>query len=68
MDDFIARASDREMAALYRAIAQVARATDVAGSGYRLLCNIGADGGQEVPHLHMHVFGGQRLGRMIQPT
>jgi diadenosine tetraphosphate (Ap4A) HIT family hydrolase len=33
--------------------------------GYRLLANIGAHGGQEVPHLHVHVFGGEPLGRMI---
>ena len=33
--------------------------------GYRLLANVGADGGQEVPHLHVHLFGGQKLGRMI---
>ena len=68
MEDFTARASDEEIAALHRATAHVARVTGVADTGYRYLCNIGAHGGQEVPHVHVHVFGGRPLGRMLQPT
>lgn len=64
-DDFSARGSDAEIAGFVRAIGAVARAKGLVESGYRLLANIGRDGGQEVPHLHVHLFGGEPLGRMI---
>lgn len=64
-DDFSANASEAEQAALLRAVGKIARDLGVAESGYRILSNIGADGGQEVPHLHIHIFGGRRLGRML---
>ena len=67
MEDFSQRASEREIAALVRAVGKVARGLGLAGSGYRILANHGPDSHQEVPHLHIHIFGGQRLGRMIQP-
>ena len=67
MEDFSQRASEREIAALVRAVGKVARDLGLAGSGYRILANHGPDSHQEVPHLHIHIFGGQRLGRMIQP-
>ena len=65
--DFSAQASDAEIAGLVRAVGTVARQLGVEDSGYRTLANHGADSGQEVPHLHIHLFGGQPLGRMIQP-
>ena len=64
-DDFSAKAPDEEIAGLVRAVGTVARAKGLVEPGYRLLANVGADGGQEVPHLHVHLFGGQKLGRMI---
>lgn len=64
-DDFSARASDAEIAGFVRAVGQVARDHDLAAPGYRLLANIGGDGGQEVPHLHVHLFGGRPLGPML---
>ncbi|HEU0045747.1 histidine triad nucleotide-binding protein [Sphingomonas sp.] len=64
-DDFSARASDAEIAGFIRAVGQVARAQGLARPGYRLLANTGPHGGQEVPHLHVHLFGGQPLGAMI---
>ena len=64
-DDFSANASDAEIAGFVRAVGTVARAKGLVEPGYRLLANVGADGGQEVPHLHVHIFGGQKLGRMI---
>ena len=64
-DDFSANASEAEQAALLRAVGKIARDLGVAESGYRILSNIGTDGGQEVPHLHIHIFGGRRLGRML---
>jgi diadenosine tetraphosphate (Ap4A) HIT family hydrolase len=67
MEDFSQRASEREIVALLRAVGKVARDLGLAGSGYRILANHGPHSHQEVPHLHVHIFGGQRLGRMIQP-
>jgi histidine triad (HIT) family protein len=64
-DDFSARASDAEIAGFVRAVGQVARAHDLVAPGYRLLANVGADGGQEVAHLHVHLFGGEPLGPML---
>lgn len=64
-DDFSANAPDDEIAGFVRAVGKVARAKGLVEPGYRLLANVGADGGQEVPHLHVHLFGGQKLGRMI---
>ena len=66
MDDFTARASADEIAALMRATGEIARAEGIAQSGYRVLSNCGANGGQEVPHLHLHLVGGRTLGRMLQ--
>ena len=67
MDDFSANASDAEQADFMRAVGAVARMEGIVENGYRVLSNIGRDGHQEVPHLHMHVFGGKNLGRMIKP-
>ena len=67
MDDFSANAPDAEQADFMRAVGAVARMEGVVENGYRVLSNIGRDGHQEVPHLHMHVFGGKNLGRMIKP-
>lgn len=63
--DFAARASDAEIAGFLRAVAETAKLLGVEDKGYRVLSNIGADAGQEVPHLHIHIFGGKRLGRMV---
>ncbi|MEM7441970.1 MAG: histidine triad nucleotide-binding protein [Pseudomonadota bacterium] len=64
-DDFSANASDVEIAALVRAVGKVARDEGVAEEGYRTLSNIGRNGHQEVPHLHIHLFGGRSLGAML---
>ena len=64
-DDFSEKASDEEIAGLVRAVGTVARAKGLVEPGYRLLANVGENGGQEVPHFHVHIFGGQKLGRMI---
>ena len=64
LDDFTARASDAEIAALVRAMGRIARQAGVAESGYRVVANTGPDSGQEVMHLHFHVFAGRRLGGM----
>ena len=66
MDDFSTDASPEEQADFIRTIGQVARQLGVAEDGYRLLANNGADANQEVPHLHVHIFAGRKLGRMLK--
>jgi histidine triad (HIT) family protein len=67
-DDFSANASDAEIAGFIRAVGHVARENNLVAPGYRLLANIGQHGGQEVPHLHVHLFGGQFMGPMLART
>jgi diadenosine tetraphosphate (Ap4A) HIT family hydrolase len=64
-DDFSARASDAEVAGLVRAVGKVARDAGLVKDGYRVLANVGRDSGQEVAHLHVHVFAGRPLGPML---
>ena len=64
-DDFSSRASAEEIAGFVRAVGHVAREQGLVAPGYRLLANVGAHGGQEVPHLHVHLFGGSPLGPML---
>ena len=64
-DDFSARAAMEEISGFVRAVGQVARENGLVEPGYRLLATLGGHGGQEVPHLHVHLFGGRPLGPMI---
>ena len=64
-DDFSARASDSEIAGFARAVGHVAREQGLVAPGYRLLANAGMNSGQEVPHLHVHIFAGRGLGPML---
>lgn len=64
-DDFTAKASDAEVAGFMRAVGQVAREAGLVAPGYRLLANTGGHGHQEVPHLHVHVFGGRQFREMV---
>ncbi|NCF10528.1 MAG: HIT domain-containing protein [Gammaproteobacteria bacterium] len=65
-DDFSAGAPDALIAGFWRAVGTVARELGVVEAGYRFLANTGADAHQEVPHFHVHIFGGRDLGRMIK--
>jgi histidine triad (HIT) family protein len=65
LDDFSQNASSEEIAALTRALGHIARQEDVAETGYRVLANTGPAAHQEVPHFHMHLFGGRDLGGML---
>ncbi len=65
IDDFNNKASDKEIVELSKAITHVANLTSPQGKGYRALTNIGSDGGQEVPHLHFHIFAGEKIGKMV---
>src|SRR4051794_9608123 len=64
-DDFSAGGSDAEIAGFVRAVGKVAREAGLVEPGYRLLANTGLNSGQEVPHLHVHIFGGRPLGPML---
>jgi diadenosine tetraphosphate (Ap4A) HIT family hydrolase len=64
-DDFTATASDDEITSFVRAVGHIAREQGLVEPGYRLLVNLGREGGQEIPHLHVHLFGGRPLGPMI---
>ena len=64
-DDFSERGSAEEIAGFVRAVGEVARAKNLVEPGYRILANVGRDSGQEVPHLHVHIFGGKGLGPML---
>ena len=66
MNDFSAEAKPEEIAALFRAVGKIAKEQGLDAAGYRVIANCGANGGQEVPHLHLHILGGRRLGRMVQ--
>ncbi|WP_114377415.1 histidine triad nucleotide-binding protein [Elioraea thermophila] len=63
--DFSANASDAEVAGFWRAVGRVAKELGLEASGYRVLTNMGRDAHQEVPHFHVHIFGGRSLGRML---
>ena len=69
LDDFNNRASDQEIVALSKAITEVSKILGIStdtGKGYRALTNLNEDGGQEVPHLHFHLFGGEKIGKMVE--
>ena len=69
LDDFSKRASEKEIAELIKGINIVAKKLGISvdeGDGYRVIANTGDNGGQEVPHLHFHLFGGEKVGRMVQ--
>ena len=69
LDDFNNRASDQEIVALSKAITEVSKILSIStdtGKGYRALTNLSEDGGQEVPHLHFHLFGGEKVGKMVE--
>ncbi len=66
MDDFSREASPEKIAGLFRAVGEVARQVGLSADGYRFLANTGAHANQEVPHFHVHIFGGAQLGGMLK--
>jgi histidine triad (HIT) family protein len=69
LDDFNDRASDQEIVALSKAITEVSKILGISvnmGRGYRVLTNLAEHGGQEVMHLHFHLFGGEKVGKMVE--
>jgi diadenosine tetraphosphate (Ap4A) HIT family hydrolase len=66
--DFTAHGSEAEIAGFFRAVGAVAKQLDLEAPGYRILANMGEQAGQEVPHFHVHLFGGRALGPMLART
>lgn len=65
--DFHARASDAEIVDFHRTCARICAERGVTATGFRAIANAGADAVQDVPHFHLHLIGGRRLGRMLPP-
>ena len=65
IDDFGRNASPEEIKALYAAVAKIAKDNNLDESGFRTIANTGLNGGQEVPHFHLHILGGKKLGPML---
>ena len=69
LDDFCSKATEKEIVGLIKGVGIVAKKLGVSevakGRGYRSLVNVGENGGQEVPHLHFHIFGGEKVGKMV---
>ena len=68
LDDFNSKASEKEIIAYFKGISKVAKKLGISldtGKGYRTISNLGEHGGQEVPHLHFHLLGGEKIGRML---
>ena len=69
LDDFSSKASEKEIVGLIKGVSTVAKKLGVSevvkGDGYRSLVNVGENGGQEVAHLHFHIFGGEKVGKMV---
>ena len=68
LDDFNSKASEKEIVAYFKGISKVAKKLGISldtGKGYRTISNLGEHGGQEVPHLHFHLLGGEKIGRML---
>ncbi len=65
LSDFVTTASEAEIAGFFRAVGRVARQEGLEQPGFRILSNMGMHSGQEVPHLHVHLFGGAPLGPML---
>ena len=65
LDDFTQKASAEEVGRFFKTVGEIARSLGLEGDGFRTIANTGVNGGQEVPHFHVHLCGGRRLGRMI---
>jgi len=65
IDDFGANAPAEEIAGFYKAVANIVQEKDLTGGGFRVIANTGQNGGQEVPHFHVHILGGKALGPML---
>ncbi|MCB1557500.1 MAG: histidine triad nucleotide-binding protein [Alphaproteobacteria bacterium] len=63
--DFGKRASKEEIDGFFKAVSQIAEEQNLSQSGFRSIANTGLNGGQEVPHFHLHLLGGKKLGALV---
>ena len=63
--DFSTSASAAEQTAFFAAIGKIVADQKLADMGFRVIANAGVNGGQEVPHFHVHILAGKKLGRML---
>lgn len=63
--DFGTKARAEEVKALYAAVSKIAEEQNLKTDGFRVIANTGLNGGQEVPHFHVHILGGRKLGPML---
>ncbi len=63
--DFSARGSDAEILDLYRSLEKITSQENITGEGFRIIANTGEFGGQEVPHFHLHLVGGEPVGKLL---
>ena len=60
--DFLQKANDENITSFFKSVQLVISNLGVENSGYRLITNSGEDGGQEVPHFHIHILAGENIG------
>lgn len=65
ISDFSQNADPEEIAGFFRAVGEVVKTLGIDGDGFRTIANTGLNGGQEVPHFHLHIMGGRVLGPML---
>jgi histidine triad (HIT) family protein len=65
LSDFAQKASAAEQSGFFAAISQIIADKNLDDTGYRTITNTGLHGGQEVPHFHMHILAGKKLGAML---
>lgn len=68
IDDFGAHAGADEIKAFFAAVAKIAGEQGLTDGGFRTIANTGLNGGQEVPHFHLHLLGGKKIGPMVQSS
>ena len=63
--DFTKNASNKEHESFWKLVNDVIEHYKVEIEGFRIITNSGNNGNQDVPHFHIHLLGGENLGRMI---
>ena len=62
--DFITNADERYISSFFKSVKIVIKKLNIKEQGYRLISNSGENGGQEVPHFHIHILGGEKIGSL----
>jgi len=67
LDHFNVNATEKEITEFSKSITHIVKMLKISSTekGYRVITNTGQNGGQEVPHLHCHIFGGEEIGKMV---